>query len=195
MANTIPDKVIKVGIINLNLLLQKYRPELDESLVNENNPPGWTGKYIPTENAGNLPTFDQLINACFHAMQDMMLFIKEHEQIKLNLFNLQKDSIGVHQVLMGSGISTDSMKDGVEVIMSRFKQSLDVVYKASTIHPHGLVKFQAAAREFVLRFLDPAKANELYGEARSSELPSDQATPKQEVNSKPTQGTDNPVGN
>ena len=187
-------KQIKVGIVNFTRLLKKYEPQLDPSLVNETNPQGWTGKYVPTENAGALPTFDQFLNTCFHALQDITLFIKEHEQVKYNLGQLQEDSVDVHKLLMSAGISAESMKDGVGIILSRFKQSLDVVYKASTIHPHGLVKFQTAAREFVLRFLSKEKANDLYGDTTGSSQPSsDQASSEKAEDGKDVGGTDSPV--
>lgn len=195
MSNPAQEQNIKVGILNLNNLLKKYKPELKLSLVNESNEHGWTGKYLPIENAGTLPTFDQLLNTCYHAMRDITQFIAEHEKIKTNLLELQQDATTAHRLLLGAGLSVSSLEDGVGIILSRFKQSIDVVYKASTIHPHGLAKFQTAAREFVLRFLGKDKANDLYGgEAGSKQSASDKTPTKGAADGETTGGADNPVG-
>lgn len=153
----------KVHIVNLSRLLGMFQPELNPSLVNENNPKGWTGKYILNEKVTvGEPTRDQILNTAYAAMGDIKQFIKDHEQAKKDLADLREDAVKVHRLLMGAGMSVNAMNEGVEILFKRFKQCLDVISSFSKIEPAKLNAFQADAREFVLRFTREEKANSIF---------------------------------
>lgn len=177
MSNNSPSP--KVYLINFIRLIEKFVPVLDPSLVNENNTHGWTGEYKLKEGSTEaIPSIHQLINHAFAAIGDMKKFITEHETIKANLFELQQDATKVHKLLMGSGLNMPAMFDGVEIILGRFKQALDVIRTFATkdIYTERDLKklhgFQKASREFLLRFIKDEAIETLLPESSQSGKPS-----------------------
>jgi hypothetical protein len=184
----------KVHLINFTRLINRFKPELDKSLVNENNPQGWTGKYIldVTISTG-APTQDQIINAAYGALGDIKTFIQEHEQAKKDLEDLRMDAVVVHKVLIAAGISTNDMAEGTTLILQRFRQCLDIIVAACKLKPERLNAFQADAREFVVRFLSREKAEEAFGAINGqvssfAPLPESEAKPEGDTGENPNSG-------
>src|SRR5689334_15692827 len=94
----------KVHIVNLSRLLGMFQPVLNPTLVNENNPKGWTGEYeLNSKVASAEPTRNQILNTAYAAMGDIKQFITDHEQCKNDLLDLREDALKVHKLLMASG--------------------------------------------------------------------------------------------